>query len=36
MSVKKKLLRSIVFTVATVLIGISSIIGADKRHGIVH
>lgn len=34
MGVKKKLFMSFVFTVATVIIGISSIVGADKRHGI--
>lgn len=32
MNLKKNLLRSLVFTVATVLIGLSSVIGADRRH----
>jgi len=36
MSVRKKLIKPIVFTVLTIIIGISSIIGADKRHGITH
>ncbi len=33
MNIKKNLLKSIVFTIATVLIGIASVAGADRRRG---
>ena len=34
MNIKKNLLKSIVFTVATVIIGLSSIAGTDRRRGV--
>ena len=35
MGVRKKLIKSVILTFVTVIIGISSVIGADKRHGAV-
>ncbi len=35
MGVKKKLIKSVILTVVTVILGVSSVIGADKRKGIV-
>ena len=34
MNIKKNLIKSIILTTVTVIIGIASVIGADKRHGI--
>ncbi len=36
MSVRKKLLKAVFFTIVTVVLGISSVIEADKRRTITH
>ncbi len=35
MGVRKKVIKALLFTIGTVILGVSSVIGADKRRGAV-